>query len=339
MRTLILGLGNPILGDDGVGLRVAEALRDTLPSSADVDIEENYWGGLRLMEQMVGYDRAIVIDAICTHDHAAGTILRLSPYDMPTQRSASVHDVSLPTALRMAAELKLPMPHEIIILAIVAHDVLDIGEQLSPAVAAAVPAAVAMVVDALAGAGSAQAGQRTSDLPQPSRKDLRPSVQPSVLEEEHMISPELLRRYPFFACLNDAQQKAVAMIAKETALKAGSTLFNEGQPADTLYLLIQGSVVLCLPTSVDDAKPQACLHVGDINPGEPFGISSLLADHTYTSSAQVAAASRAITIDTAALRTLMDRDCTMGFCLMQQVSIAALERLRLTHIQLAAAQP
>ena len=64
MKSLVIGLGNPLVTDDSVGLRVAAELRDRLAGRADVEVTEDYWGGLRLMEQMVGYDRAIVIDAI-----------------------------------------------------------------------------------------------------------------------------------------------------------------------------------------------------------------------------------------------------------------------------------
>ena len=87
MSTLIIGLGNPLVTDDSVGLRVAAELRSRLAGQADVEVAEDYWGGLRLMEQMVGYDRAIVIDAIQS-GAAPGTIHHLAPGDMPTQRSA-----------------------------------------------------------------------------------------------------------------------------------------------------------------------------------------------------------------------------------------------------------
>ena len=65
-RTLIIGLGNPIVSDDSIGLRVAAGVKPLLADRADVEVTEDYWGGLRLMERMIGYDRAIVIDAICT---------------------------------------------------------------------------------------------------------------------------------------------------------------------------------------------------------------------------------------------------------------------------------
>ena len=74
MPTLIIGLGNPLVTDDSVGLRVAAELRSRLAGRADVEVTEDYWGGLRLMEQMVGYDCAIVIDAICSAPRRARSI-------------------------------------------------------------------------------------------------------------------------------------------------------------------------------------------------------------------------------------------------------------------------
>ena len=66
MKTLVIGLGNPLVTDDSVGLRVAAELKTRLAGRPDVEVGEDYWGGLRLMERLVGSDRAIVIDAICT---------------------------------------------------------------------------------------------------------------------------------------------------------------------------------------------------------------------------------------------------------------------------------
>ena len=66
MKTLVIGLGNPLVTDDSVGLRVVERLKPLLADRSDVEVSEDYWGGLRLMERMIGFDRAIVIDAIQT---------------------------------------------------------------------------------------------------------------------------------------------------------------------------------------------------------------------------------------------------------------------------------
>jgi hydrogenase maturation protease len=150
MSTLVIGLGNPLVTDDSVGLRVAAALRERLAGRSDVAVVEDYWGGLRLMEQMVGYDRAIVIDAMRS-GAAAGTIHHLTTGDMPTQRSASSHDMTLPTALTLGrqAGLRLPEDEAISLVGIEAEDILNFGETCTPAVAAAVPRAVADVLAAL----------------------------------------------------------------------------------------------------------------------------------------------------------------------------------------------
>ncbi len=148
-KTLVLGLGNPILGDDGVGLRVAAALRRlSLPEG--VVVEEDYWGGLRLMERMIGFQRAVIIDAIQS-GAPPGTIHLLQPGALPTQRSASAHDVNLLTALEVgrAAGATLPENEDIHLVAIEAADVLSFSEDLSPAVEAALPQAVQTVLNLL----------------------------------------------------------------------------------------------------------------------------------------------------------------------------------------------
>jgi len=150
MKILVLGLGNPLVTDDSVGLRVAEELKSRLAGRPDVVVSEDYWGGLRLMERMVGFDRAIVIDAICT-GAPPGTIHRLTPGSIPTQRSASTHDVNLPTALAVgrAAGLHLPRDEDILLVGIEAQDILSFNEQCTPAIAAAIAPAVEEVVRAV----------------------------------------------------------------------------------------------------------------------------------------------------------------------------------------------
>lgn len=151
MKTLIIGLGNPLVTDDSVGLRVAQQLTPLLADRADVEVSEDYWGGLRLMEQMIGFDRAIVVDAIQT-GAPPGTIHLLTPDGIATQRSASAHDVNLSTALefgRQAGE-KLPENSQIQLIGIEAEDTLTFCEQCTPAVEAAIPRAVEAVLKALA---------------------------------------------------------------------------------------------------------------------------------------------------------------------------------------------
>ena len=146
-KTLVIGLGNPLVSDDSVGLRVADCLRPLLADQPDVEVVEDYWGGLRLMEQMIGYDRAIVIDAICT-GAGPGKIHHLSLNSIATQKSASAHDVNLPTALAFGrrAGVDLPTDENVQLVGVEAEDVLTFGDQCTPAVAAAIPHAVQEVI-------------------------------------------------------------------------------------------------------------------------------------------------------------------------------------------------
>jgi hydrogenase maturation protease len=149
MRTIVLGLGNPILGDDAVGLKVAGLVRERLGPGSPVDVVEEAAGGLRLMEQLAGYDRAILVDAAVT-GATPGTVRRLDPDELPTQRTAYAHGVDLTTALALGREMGLPMPGEVRIVAVEAEGVLDFSDDLSPSVAAAVQRAVEAVLAELA---------------------------------------------------------------------------------------------------------------------------------------------------------------------------------------------
>jgi len=150
VKTLIIGLGNPLVSDDSVGLRVAAELKLLLAGRENVEIAEDYWGGLRLMERMIDFDRAIVIDAICTGAEP-GTIHHLRPDDVPTQKSASAHDLNLPTALEFGrrAGAHLPKNENIRLVGIEAQDIINFAEHCTPAVEAAIPCAVEEVVGLL----------------------------------------------------------------------------------------------------------------------------------------------------------------------------------------------
>ena len=154
-KTLVLGLGNPLLTDDGVGLRVARELRSRLSGRPDVVVEEDYWGGLRLMERMVGFDRSIVIDAVCGGD-TPGTVHCLRVRDMPTQHTASAHDATLSTALRFGHRVGavLPDPDDVLVVAVEAADVTSFGEECTPLVDAAIPRAIETVLRELGPRGA-----------------------------------------------------------------------------------------------------------------------------------------------------------------------------------------
>lgn len=153
MKTLVLGLGNPILTDDGVGVRVAEEVLARLPVDTPIDCTEVSVGGLLLMETMLGYERVILIDALYPCKGDPGTIHRMTLADLqaisPTEHSTSPHDTSLITALEMGRRMGLPLPEDITIYAIEVENILDFGDTPTPAVARAIPQVTAAVLEEL----------------------------------------------------------------------------------------------------------------------------------------------------------------------------------------------
>ena len=150
MSTVIVGLGNPLLCDDGVGNRVAVILKKHLARHPAIDVLELSAGGLRLMEALVGYRRAIIIDAMCTGRYRTGTVRRLGPGDLDmTLHATSTHDTSLARALASGRHLGLALPQQIDFWGIEAQKCYTFGKMLSPGVTQAVPLAVAAVLEDL----------------------------------------------------------------------------------------------------------------------------------------------------------------------------------------------
>ena len=153
-----------------------------------------------------------------------------------------------------------------------------------------------------------------------------------------MVSTELLRRYPFFANLTDEQLRSIAMITEDRATRDGETLFEGGDSADFLYLLRTGGVELHYRV-VDEREmeqPQDLL-VGIINPGEVFGISSLINPYHYTASGVVSEPGNVLRLNGAALRELCAVDKALYALLLERVASTAVKRLHDTRVLLVAA--
>ena len=157
-RTVVVGLGNPLLRDDGVGVYAARLLAERL-AGAPVAVEESSWGGMRFLDLLAGFERAVIIDAIQWRRGPPGTVYRLAPDEaVPTVRAVSFHDVSLGTALALGKQLGIPLPTEIVFLAVEADDVLTVAEGCSPEVEAALPEVVRLVLGQLAAWGDVPEG-------------------------------------------------------------------------------------------------------------------------------------------------------------------------------------
>lgn len=160
-KTVVIGIGNPVICDDALGPEVVRRLRKRLHVSNNVDAVEIYNGGFELMEAMAGFDRAIVVDAIVT-GKPPGTIHELQGADLGESRNtATTHNGSLAVALDLGKVAGLHLPSDIRVLAIEAQDVESFHEGLTPEVETAVTYLVNTLVSELEPANATQPfGQR-----------------------------------------------------------------------------------------------------------------------------------------------------------------------------------
>ena len=196
-KTAVIGLGNSILSDDGVGIKVVNALKSIyMEKKANIcgicradgngleaknsevyvselngfedeevcannraefkdigvcrsnvaEFIEVSSGGINLMEYMAGFQRAVVIDAIVTGRHKAGTVFKFIYPDIPyTKNTVSTHDMDLPAALELGKHLGISLPSEIIIFAVEAKDTVNFGEELTEEVEKALETVVSEI--------------------------------------------------------------------------------------------------------------------------------------------------------------------------------------------------
>lgn len=146
VATIVLGVGNPICGDDAVGLHVVRRVREHV-QDADVTVEEAMTGGLPLVERLASYDQAVIIDSIREGDAEEGDVRRLTADDFAATSDSHPHGIDFGTALAYLKKISDEVP-DIVVIGIVIGE-CELSEELSPAVAAAVPRAVDLVMEEL----------------------------------------------------------------------------------------------------------------------------------------------------------------------------------------------
>jgi hydrogenase maturation protease len=141
-RISVIGIGNTLKADDGVGVRVAEEL-SSRDLGAGVEVVSGELAGMLLAPYFINSDHVIVVDAIDAGDEP-GSVFRFRAEDgLPMLRSHTSHGIGV-TELMQAARLS-GSKAEVMIYAIQIHDVRPMSEGLSPAVQAAVPDVIEMV--------------------------------------------------------------------------------------------------------------------------------------------------------------------------------------------------
>ncbi len=164
VKILVVGLGNPILGDDGIGWQIAQNLQQRSDIPKNVTIECLAIGGISLMEALIDYDRAILIDAIVTGRDPVGFVRSIKLEDLPSQTSghmSSAHDTSLVDALKMGRSLGAHLPDRISVITVESRKVYDFSEEMTPAVAAAIPQALKIIQKLLIQSTT----EKTPDIP------------------------------------------------------------------------------------------------------------------------------------------------------------------------------
>lgn len=150
---LVLGLGNDILTDDAVGLRIVEALRNRFAAEPNVELRATTEMGLALLDEIAGRESLVLVDAIQTGKAPVGHIHEMDPGEFAGVLTTVPHFLGIRETLALGNLLGLPMPRAVKIVAVEVADPFTLGTELTPAVAAAVPAAadrVAAIARAMA---------------------------------------------------------------------------------------------------------------------------------------------------------------------------------------------
>src|SRR5512140_324217 len=151
-RSLILGLGNELISDDGFGPAVARVCRSALIEGESSFVESAAVAGLRLLDLLQGYDRVLILDVVQTGKHPPGTLL-----NWPLSRAScgrtlgGSHQTDLSSTIELGRLLGYPLPAEIALLVAEAEDLETIREALSPALELAVPEAALRALSWLRG--------------------------------------------------------------------------------------------------------------------------------------------------------------------------------------------
>ncbi len=145
--TLLLALGNDIMGDDAAALVAAQQLKAL--GLNDVDVSDTIEAGLALLELMSGYDRVLLLDTIVTGKHPPGTILELSQRDFTKVLGSSPHYAGLPEVMELASQLAIKFPKNIRVLALEIETPLAFSDTLSPVIQAAMPIYMQKVMNTL----------------------------------------------------------------------------------------------------------------------------------------------------------------------------------------------
>ncbi|MGB9599365.1 MAG: hydrogenase maturation protease [Myxococcota bacterium] len=131
MRIVVVGLGSELMGDDAAGLRVIDLLSEKT-GFCGVDFKKCFSTGFEVMESIEGYDKAIIVDSVCTGLHRKGEIVNIEHGQIKySKRISSFHDFDLMTSVELGRRLNLKVPSDIKIYGIEIEEVTEFHNGLS----------------------------------------------------------------------------------------------------------------------------------------------------------------------------------------------------------------
>ncbi len=159
-----------------------------------------------------------------------------------------------------------------------------------------------------------------------------------------MVTPEKLRRYPFFACLTLDQIGILAEAGEELSVEAGHSFFREGDELKSLFFVLKGNVDITLEipdrSVVPDLSRQILGNlifrdatVSSASPGQIFAWSALLPPHVSTANATARVPSRVIAFDCEELKLAFQEDCLFANVMLKKIAVVIRQRLRDMRIQ------
>jgi hydrogenase maturation protease len=309
---LLLGIGNPLIGDDGAGIRAVELLRSE-PMPPRVTCLDGGTLGPDFLTLAPQYDEIWLLDAICADDLAPGTVVRsaVQPEQATDNKaSLSLHSMNLAGILQLAATLKMTLP-PILLWGIVVHrPVQEIG--LTPAVESGTRRLVRDLRQALA--------ERMSTCKSDKRSHAMASQQASVSQIDGIR---------LFKELDTAAHERLAALATVQQFARGEQIFEEGRSADNLYCLVKGRVALQL-----DLPNKRRMTIYTARAGGSIGWSVFVEPHEYTVSGRCVEETEALVFPKDALWDLFAEDQQLGFLVMKQVARTVARRFKDTSLQL-----
>ncbi|MBA7711173.1 hypothetical protein ES703_120128 [subsurface metagenome] len=145
MNTLILGIGNPILTDDGVGIKIARKIKEGNP---ELEVIETSEAGIALLDLIAGYDKLVIIDSVKTGQEKPGEVYKLRLEDLkPTVDSVSSHGVDIATAFELGRGLGYRMPKYISLYAVEIKDNTTFGENCTEEVEERIPFIMSQIIE------------------------------------------------------------------------------------------------------------------------------------------------------------------------------------------------